>query len=901
MGSLLVNSKKPLELFGRQVKEMTEKFQKLNKEWSKYDIAVSTKQSELKKTIDDLNGLYQVGNAKYKSLHDKFEANNASQERLSPANSMSSTSSVSPSPSPIPGNSPALIPNPPLSLKRSDSRSSFTRPAAGPVKDAWPTSSLRSLSPPPRLQQSIESPSPDRQSTALVGPRQHLIFIPRNQKGTPSEAYLVEIPTDDGGLSSPRSIGGDGAGAGAGGGMKRKHLQRGGAPLPEVLPSNSEIRIVDAYNPGMADLITGLTPPNKLLHDTSEENPDHPTIAKIRTGIPIVDQPEKERIYGQIRQFLITKESKNPLDIGRKAVYKVNILKLLTLLDKQLGNGHQYRLMYDRLWTFMDYDFGTFNVLNFLFNSTFNPPKDMPNSPRLSSTPTPRIITAVLKEQQIKKVVGWEPKYKNKLFDNLFDIFSMICKSTQKESTFLSDDNPLSQKNLGSKQKYYYRFRLNWIILLAFHSLNIGRSTPEIVSSFISSLYEVFLGWMSHNKDTFARMFFQDNPNVDKSTDIYSEKVDKLVKQNIISQPLFADTVKTIKEKICELQENTAKVIDIDQDVEEDDDTDYVPSSDDESDSDTDTDSVSDDGRTSSRDTSSRGSLSSAGLSHKDVVTGGPTTRNVRQPLRPGLSASNPPPVPRLNLPRPNVLLNLGKKESVSPEFIDAARSNVGIIQLPVPVPKEDDGVLFRAEDRNPPVTKSFLDSSRAAADAAAAAAPITSRTFQHSSRSTAPANQELWATKVLPRPPNQNGEFIRQTKSNRPNSASSSGKTSTNSQESVQGSVPGSASGWLTGRRGNRVHQDSSVPTLITGAVNPEWQQSNRDTVNAGGTLPLAHKTFKQNRVVPVPYNKHGGSHKKRTRKHKKQISRHPTRRRRIAKPIPPEGHKYTRKRSRT
>jgi hypothetical protein len=43
------------------------------------------------------------------------------------------------------------------------------------------------------------------------------------------------------------------------------------------------------------------------------------------------------------------------------------------------------------------------------------------------------------------------------------------------------------------------------------------------------------------------------------------------------------------------------------------------------------------------------------------------------------------------------------------------------------------------------------------------------------------------------------------------------------------------------------------------------------------------------------------GGSHKKRTRKHKKHISRHPTRRRRIAKPTQSEGHKYTRKRSRT
>jgi hypothetical protein len=907
LGSLLEHAKGPLSRFEQPVLAFTDKFKELNEEWSKSGIAESMKQSELKNTIDVLNRLYQDEKAKYNSLHDKFEANNlklsASQERPSSANSMSSTSSVSPTgsvspssiPSPIQDNPLALIPAPPLSLKRSGYQRSDTRGAAGPVKDAWNTSSLRSLSPPPRLQQSTESP--DRQSTALVGPRQHLIFIPRNQKGTPSEAYLVELPADDGSLS-PRSIG---ESSDRGGG-KRKHLQRGGAPPPERLPSNSEIRIVNAYNPGMADLITGLTPPNVLLKDSSDPKSDHQTIAKIRTGIPIVDQTEKTRIYGQIRRFLITKESRNPLDIGRKAVYKVNVLDLLRLLDKQLGIGGQYRVMYQELWTFMEYKFGTFSVLESLFKTTIN----RPSSPRLSSTPQPT-IAPVFNPHDIKKIVGWnsKPQIHNELFNELFDMFSIKCKNGIK-STFLSNDNPTSQTNLGSKPKFYYRFRLNWIILLAFHSLYIGSSKPENVGILIHNMHDAFLGWMSRDKDTFKRTFFPEDRNSVTSRDTYSTKVKTIINDTIQNAPSLSNTVATIRNKICELQDNTDEVTVIDPDVGEDEDPDYVPSSDDDDDALSD-DALSDDGRTSSR-----GSLSSAGLSYKDVVTGGPTTRNGRQPLRQGLAvsagvkdilSSSPPIVPRLNLPRPNALLDLGKKERLTPEFINAARSTVGIIQLPVPKVDDDPSILFRAGDRTPTVTNQFLDSSRAAADAAAA--PVTSRTFQHSTRSTTPANQELWATKVLPRPPGQNGEFIRQEKnSSRPSSASSfENNTSTNSQGSVQGSVQESASGWLTGRRGNRVH-----PSPIVGATNPEWVKANREWEKANsersGLFPIAVKT-KKNSVVPTDkireFGVEGGSHKKRTRKHKKHISRHPTRRRRITKPTPPEGHKYTRKRSRT
>jgi len=352
LGSILGNANGSLSRFEQKVSVITEKFKNLNEELSKSGIAVSKIQSDLKKTIVALNGLYQVENAKYKSLHAKFEANNdkfeannkklpASQERPSSANSVSSISSVnssgSGSVSPTVSPRSDLKPRPPLTTNkrpfagRQGAAAAAARNASSPT-EAWLSSALPSLSPPP----GVHTESPDRQSSKLLGPKERYLFMPRNKKGKTgspedilSQAILVEIPADSSSSLSPKSLDGSRRGG------KRKHLQRGGAPPPSALPPESEIRIIYDYTPGIFDLITGLTPPNILLGDTStsEENTDHPTIAKIRNGIPIVDQTDKQRIYDAIKQFLITKESKNPLDIGRKAVYKVNILKLLRLLE----------------------------------------------------------------------------------------------------------------------------------------------------------------------------------------------------------------------------------------------------------------------------------------------------------------------------------------------------------------------------------------------------------------------------------------------------------------------------------------------------------------------------------------------------------------------------------------
>jgi hypothetical protein len=155
----------------------------------------------------------------------------------------------------------------------------------------------------------------------------------------------------------------------------------------------------------------------------------------------------------------------------------------------------------------------------------------------------------------------------------------------------------------------YYRFRLNWIILLAFHSLYINTSTPAIVGLLIDKMHEAFLGWMSREPNIFQQMFTPPNHRIPKNSHIdYSNRVHDIIVREIQGQPLLFSTLKTIKDKLCDLEENMA--LDIEADVDEDDDPDYVPSDDSGSD-----DGSDDRSGSASSGTSTRDSLSSSDIS----------------------------------------------------------------------------------------------------------------------------------------------------------------------------------------------------------------------------------------------------------------------------------------------
>lgn len=911
-------------------------------------------------SISILNQKIQGFQDKRKDFNDNYNEHHANHERISAALRQSrSPSPLVPAPPPGARLSSARPPTPthaaaaaaassPSVSSSSDSAKSISpmqsprlKGPEGP-KVAW-KSRLPSL-PPSELElaemEKIKT-SASPESSALVGPMKHFVFIPRNQKGTPPVAYLVEIPADAGGMS-PKSLDGS-----SDGGSKRKHLQRGGAPPPPSLPSNSEIRVIDTQTPGMFEFYTGLTRPEDLLHDSSEENPIHPIIENIRNRIPIVNPAEKTRIYEQIRPYLITKDSSNPLVIGRKAVYKVNILKLLRLLDTKLGTGTQYTVIYEKLSTFMEYD-GTFNILKSLFDATFNGKIKLRSEGHLPS------ITDVFDDLTIMKIVGWKTTDKNVLFDDLFKMFLKQCTSG-KNSEFLSNIN-----NLGSKPNLYYRFRLNWIILLAFHSLYLGTSTLENVCWLIDKMHEAFLGWMSREQAIFKQMFTPADYNHKNSQKNYSDKVNGIINRDIQGQPLLFSTLKTIKDKLCDLEENMD--LDVEADVDEDDDPDYEPSD----------DGGSDDGSYSgSSITSSRSSLSSAGLSYKDVVQGGPA---LRKPLRPetprDIEISKKPPSPQLNLKtiQPVLWPSGVEQQPVTADFLEASKMVAKNRRRPPPIQSPD------MPGGNNPWRDLFGDEAGTGGvvDTTPRSGEPTSQQLSHSARSISGTGRNAWSgpspstknrhTTTLnsrpsekPSPPSREkpstsqndtklfsrrqqiqpvvpeldfGEVSEfdsakstqllnrlQQDARRPNTARprqsqqiqpfSSGSLSARTQSarisperySSNDSVKGrSASGWFTGRRDKQVHPE---PSQINGAVNPDWLQENK----AGRVLPSTY-TIKRNQVAPEgPKGPgKGGSHKKRTRKHKKHTSisasRRPTRRRRIP---PTEGHKYTRKRPRT
>jgi len=736
LGALLAKAITTLQPFGRAVETIKSRFEQMNQTMNE-SYKSSDNYLTLKETIDGLNELYTAQQSKYNELNAKYTSYKpppapppgprpSSARRPTPAAAAAaaSSSSANSAKSISPNQSPRQLPQP--SLKDSTVK-----------KNAW-ESRLPSLSPPRielnEMEHMKTSASPE---SIAVGPMEHYVFIPRNQKGTPPVAYLLEIPADAGDMS-PKSV----DGGEFGGGSKRKHLQTGGAPLPDVLPPNSEIRVIDTQTPGMFEFYTGLTPPDVLLHDSSEQISIHPIIEKIRNRMPIDSQADKTIIYNQIRPYLITKDSSNPLVIGRKAVYKVNILKLLRLLDKELDTGDKYRVTYQNLSAFMEYD-GTFGILNSLFNATFN----AVTKQLRSKGPLPS-ITDVFTKHDIMKIVGWENKNKNVLFDNLFNMFLKQCKSTGKNSEFLSNIN-----NLGSNPNLYYRFRLNWIILLAFHSLYIRTSTLQNVGWLIDKMHEAFLGWMSRERDIFKLMFTPADHNPKNSQTNYSDKVNGIINRDINRHSLLVSTLNTIKDKLCDLEENKADlpIEDVKPD-EDDDDPDYEPS--DDSGSEIGSEIGSGSGMTSSRD-----SLSSANLSYKDVVQGGPTLRQGRKLLRPGLpiptdiEISKNPRVAKLNL---KPLLTPGVNQSqVSNDWITQSAAAVKPSHLQLSTRGPESGSNSDSSE--------FLDVLGNHAREGDVVRSSTSQPFRHSARSISGTGRDAWSG---PSPSTKNRHA---TKSNSP------------------------------------------------------------------------------------------------------------------------------------
>ena len=592
LGALLGKAITTLEPFGREVEKINNRFKQMDATMN-----ASYKSSDnylaLETTIVRLNNLYNDQQIKYNALHDNYT-------KYTPA--------VATPPFKLPTSTDPH--RRPASAKAAASaslptfqRSSLSADAAsgGPPRQAFIDAQFEPIPYTPsqyeeddfRRTADVKS-EPVTPPAPITGARRNLLYVSHNTK--PPTAYLVVVKNPP--LDEQPDIGG---------GNKTHRIQKGGA-VPDSLPADSEIFPIDVDSMGFIDVMAGLLPPSVLLTVNPDGTGENPIITNIRRG----RRPKEglDALYKQIKSELITDENQNPITIGLRAVYYQNIIKLIRLLDFNLNPGKgTHENMYKKLRKFTDYKDGTFGVLDALYKDTFHPasppasppPASPPASPRASPGLSPRLpslskIDSVLKKikgidakEEIKKIVGWtgpgEIKTENINFDRLKKMFSKPCPTGP--NTFLSDE-----KKLGSSESSYHNFRLNWIILLAFHSYCNKQSTLVTVGRLITALYNAFLGWLAtlSYKDTFTQLFSNTLQDPIKT---YSGIVDRQLNAAIEPNSSYKDVSKlvaNINEKMCILQDNSNPVIDVEHgreynDDDPENDPDYVPSEGGDSDS----------------------------------------------------------------------------------------------------------------------------------------------------------------------------------------------------------------------------------------------------------------------------------------------------------------------------
>jgi hypothetical protein len=446
-------------------------------------------------------------------------------------------------------------------------------------------------------------------------------------------------------------------------------------------------------------------------------------------------------------------------------------------------------------------------------------------------------------------------------------MFSKPCPTGP--NTFLSDE-----KKLGRSHYSYHNFRLNWIILLAFHSYCNKQSTLVTVGRLITALYNAFLGWLAtlSYKDTFTQLF--SNTLQDPIT-TYSGIVRRQLNASLNSENSSYNDVYTLVQKInnkmCELQDVSQDVIDMKHEGEYDDpenDPDYVPPEGNESDD-------------SNGDTSPRrraAAVELRGLSPADVPSG----ESRRRRFIPALQLSVPP-------------------GGLNPEHVIDSNSDVemGADQPPNPVLELPigDQVQDGSQSARIPYERSRIalnDLIQKGRMPIRASRP-TSSPPPSQPGSVSPSRESLRVGALSTLHPVANNEVKA-----RPDRLPRAVQQQTSQQLTSQQLA--SQSKQLFSMRPEAATKSSTkqpphpTPAPILAPV-PVWKA----TPPAKDTKPGFSRSDSANRRLN-PGNK-GGSNKKRTRKHKKHTSisafRRPTRRRRR---IPPtEGHKYTRKHPRT
>jgi hypothetical protein len=557
-----------------------------------------------------------------------------------------------------------------------------------------------------------------------------------------------------------------------------------------------------------------------------------------------------------------------------------------------------YEEMYEKIRKFMDFIDGTFGVLDALYNDTFNkgslappplppisppgsPPSSPPGSPPGTPREPPKKIDSVLKKtkginakEEIKKIVGWTSNIENTNFNMLKDMFSKHCTRTRIPNTFLSDIN-----KLGSSPYSHHKFRLNWIILLAFHSYYNNETTLKTVGKLIASLYNAFLGWLatSSYKDTFMRLFngtLQIDPTT-KYSEIFNKQLNASLNSENSSYNDVYTLVQNINNKMCELQEDRNPAIDVQHNDEYDDemnDPDFVSSEEDES--------VHSNGDTSPR---RRAAAAEARLLSPSGVPPGQR----RRPIIPTLPLSVPH-----GEPNPADVIDSDFSDSDVEGSSTPPTSHLG---LPI---GQDGTQSARTDERRYMALKHLIKDQGVRVGNTLPTKwvrPLSSHS-QSQPGSVPPleglrlgtlSNLHTRANKAVENP----GQLAPMTEE---------ALRALQQQQQQQTSEPLFIRRKAVPRQINAGYSVDQLPPHPTPASTPASTLT--PAPPSDRPPPGLGRSASSSRRIPQYGGPRGGNNKKRTRKHKKHTSisasRRPTRRRRIP---PTEGHKYTRKRPRT
>ena len=257
---------------------------------------------------------------------------------------------------------------------------------------------------------------------------------------------------------------------------KRHVLQRGG--LGEGGPI---VLRVTRLTPEVRTLLLNFNPLNQVL--TPE------LFRGIIKDVTPMSREDAEAEYKKISGALISSSNTGRyIDIlGQKVAWKTSIIKLMIFLDsnnvRTSQSGLSYSVMYDKLWTFMERDSGSIAKLREIFRDK-----------KIGDKTLESVLLGSGKLGDILERVGWLAPTKNTLFDNLFKVFSDCNKAEGQKpmtSTFLTERTSTKANNM-------YRFKLNWLILIAFniyHTAN-QRQLLTHICEFVENLYNIFVGWM---------------------------------------------------------------------------------------------------------------------------------------------------------------------------------------------------------------------------------------------------------------------------------------------------------------------------------------------------------------------------------------------------------------------